>query len=125
MDEFFVVLPSNVANVGAITNTPACYATTFENAIHLSERESWEVALHEISFVDTIETIHEETFTVTYPTKRLTYKFSGGNVEDIVDDHLKQVDQVLLKDFKLSENNVIEIGYDSKSVMIRKEHGVN
>ncbi len=78
MTEFYVVLPSNVTNVGTITNTPACYTTTFENAIHLPERESWEVALNEISFVDTIETIHEETFTVKHPTKRITYKLING-----------------------------------------------
>ena len=56
-DDFHIVLPSNSRE----GNTPAKYLTCYERAIQLDTSHEWEVGLREVSFKNTIKTIHEDS----------------------------------------------------------------
>ena len=59
-DDFHIVLPSNSRE----DNSPANYLTCYERAIQLDTSHEWEVGLREISFKNTIKTIHEDSAAV-------------------------------------------------------------
>ena len=130
MDEFIVVLPSNVASIGGAKNTASDYKTSFENAIHLPESEKWQVALHEISFVDAIQTIDDEYYTIATPTEaedaQYTYPYLTNEIirkEDSIEkptskdpskETLYQIRYLRKADFAWSESGKFKMGYDSE-----------
>ena len=59
-NEFIIVLPSNTPST--VENTPADYLTTFNDPIYLDGE--WQVALMEISFKNSIKTIHQDKIKV-------------------------------------------------------------
>ena len=103
MSEFIVVLPSNVRGTDAFKNTPAHYKTIFDSAIHLPESENWEVALNEIAFVDTIETIYDEYF--EYSNIIAQYVFDTPILADKI-KKFKLTDDAVSGDIKLSYTDI-------------------
>lgn len=69
MDDMYIVVPSNSTN----DNTPSNFQTTFAIPIHLNDNNSYEVALTEISFSNSIKTIQNEYFTLCYEIERRKY----------------------------------------------------
>ena len=61
---FYIVLPSNVkSNYQTFQSSANSYQTTFPTSYDLKGGE-WEMALTEVSYVNTIPTIVDESFTV-------------------------------------------------------------
>lgn len=83
MDErgFYMILPSNVQPDYHLDNTASSYLTTFPTSYQLSGGE-WEVALTEVSYVNSMPTINAETFSInssTLDTDATTYSFKVTN----------------------------------------------
>lgn len=67
-DDFYVVLPSN--NSSSTKNTPAEYLTQLHSTINLDRNANeWEVGLVEITFVNSLKTIDNETITISKEEK--------------------------------------------------------
>lgn len=62
MDNFYIVLPSNAHE----TNTPSKFSTTLKNPIQLENIHEWDAALVEMSFKNSIKTIHQDKAVVKY-----------------------------------------------------------
>jgi len=61
-DDFYVVLPSNVASNNDKRNTPSEYLTQLHSVVNFEgDSRDWEVALVEMSFVNALKTIDVET----------------------------------------------------------------
>lgn len=76
--DFYVVLPSNVRSSSSeeARNTPSNYLTELETPIELeSESDKWEVALVEISFVNSLKTIDKESLTVVQQRSATAFNY--------------------------------------------------
>lgn len=78
---FYIVLPSNVQPDYHPKNTAGCYQTTFPSSYQLPGK--WEVALTEISYVNAIPTIVNESFVINSSTldtdgKKYAFKVEGS-----------------------------------------------
>ena len=59
-DSQIIVLPSNTRS--SPNNTPSKYRVQFNRPIELNDFEEWEVGLREISFINSIKTIHKDKY---------------------------------------------------------------
>lgn len=78
---FYLILPSNVQPNLHKNNTASSFQTTFPTAYQLTGE--WEVALTEVSYVNTMPTINAETFSInssTLESDATTYSFKVDNV---------------------------------------------
>ena len=66
MDDFHVLLPSNVKCNEA--NTPSKFMVTFDEPIRIDDTNDWEVGLIEIDFKNCIKTIHQDYAQITKTT---------------------------------------------------------
>lgn len=71
---FYIILPSNVQPDFHPTNTASHYRTTFDHSYSLNEGE-WEVALTEISFVNTLPTVVNESFSIESKLQKIGRRF--------------------------------------------------
>ena len=95
-DNFYTLLPSNSDSSG----TPSKYRVNYIDPINLSNYSEWEVGLMEMSFVDAIKTITDETIDITsYGT------LSDGNDSALTLHDLNNVQQL--------QDAFTESGFDS------------
>lgn len=99
---FYLVLPSNVQPDFHPTNTASRYQTTFPSSYDLPGE--WEVALYEISYVNTIPTIVNETFSINsskLESDKKVYELSVAKFTlpregiDLPDDPLERAKTIL------------------------------